>query len=59
VAIWASAGDNAIGWGILACSVLVAVGHVIKSHDSWAQIHQNFTFPDPARLSQAFTKHDQ
>ncbi|WP_351014699.1 purine nucleoside transporter PunC [Shewanella sp. AC91-MNA-CIBAN-0169] len=59
VAIWASAGDNAIGWGILACSVLVAVGHIIKSHDSWAQIHQNFTFPDPARLSQASTKNDQ
>lgn len=59
VAVWASAGDNAIGWGILACSILVVVGHGIKSHDSWASIRENFTFPDPARLSQAFTKHDQ
>ncbi|AZG72418.1 purine nucleoside transporter PunC [Shewanella livingstonensis] len=59
VAVWASAGDNAIGWGILACSILVAVGQFIKSHDSWVQINHYFTFPDPARLSQAFTKHDQ
>lgn len=51
VAIWASAGDNAIGWGILACSALVALGHVIKSHDSWQQIGEHFTFPDPARLA--------
>jgi Bcr/CflA subfamily drug resistance transporter len=59
VAVWASSGDNAIGWGILACSVLVAVGLSIKSHDSWAQINQRFTFPDPARLSQATTKDDE
>ncbi|WP_259394889.1 purine nucleoside transporter PunC [Shewanella sp. SR44-3] len=51
VAIWASAGDNAIGWGILGCSVLVALGHSIQCHDSWKQIGAQFCFPDPARAA--------
>lgn len=56
VAMCASAGDNAIGWGILACSVLVAVGYFIKSHDAWLQIKQHFVFPDPARLARESKK---
>jgi Bcr/CflA subfamily drug resistance transporter len=56
VAMFASAGDNAIGWGILACSVLVAVGYFIKSHDAWLQIKQHFVFPDPARLAKPITQ---
>lgn len=56
VVLWADLGDNAIGWGILVCSMLVAVGYIIKRHDSWEQIKQHFVFPDPARLSQTSSK---
>lgn len=56
VASWASAGDNAIGWGILGCSVLVALGHGIKRHDSWKQIGEQFNFPDPARVARTAKK---
>lgn len=56
VVLWADLGDNAIGWGILVCSILVAVGYIIKRHDSWKQIKQHFVFPDPARLTQTSRK---
>jgi Bcr/CflA subfamily drug resistance transporter len=51
VANWASAGDNAIGWGILGCTVLVALGHGIKHYESWQQIGEQFSLPDPVRMA--------
>ncbi|MGL4447143.1 MAG: purine nucleoside transporter PunC [Shewanella sp.] len=31
VALWASAGEVAIGWGILCCAIMVVLGYLIKS----------------------------
>lgn len=31
VALWASAGEVAIGWGILCCAIMVVLGYIIKS----------------------------
>lgn len=50
VAMWASLGEVAIGWGILCCAILVVVGYVLKSQQGWGDFAKHFTKPDPARV---------
>ncbi|QQX78267.1 Bcr/CflA family multidrug efflux MFS transporter [Shewanella sp. KX20019] len=50
VAIWASKGELAIGWGIMLCSFIVFVGFKLRNYKTWQQVNKNFVFPDPARI---------
>ncbi|WP_028779876.1 purine nucleoside transporter PunC [Shewanella sp. 38A_GOM-205m] len=51
VAVWATAGETAIAWGILGCSVLVFAGYKLRQFAGWSQVRAGFTKPDPARLA--------
>lgn len=51
VAIWASLGEMAIGWGILLCSVGVLLGYLLRKNSSWSQVRANFVTIDPARIA--------
>lgn len=50
VAMWANSGEVAIGWGILCCSLLVILGYVLKTEQTWGDFAHHFTAPDPARV---------
>lgn len=50
VAMWANFGEVAIGWGILCCSLLVILGYVLKTEQTWGDFAHHFTAPDPARV---------
>lgn len=50
VALWASSGEVAIGWAILSCSLVVILGYLLKTEQTWADFAKHFTAPDPARL---------
>ncbi|PKG57383.1 Bcr/CflA family multidrug efflux MFS transporter [Shewanella sp. Choline-02u-19] len=50
VAIWASKGETAIGWGIMLSSFIVFVGFKLRNYKSWEEANKNFVFPDPARV---------
>ncbi|MCU7993313.1 Bcr/CflA family multidrug efflux MFS transporter [Shewanella glacialipiscicola] len=50
VAVWASLGEVAIGWGILSCAVLVIAGYILKSQQEWGDFAKHFTKPDTARV---------
>lgn len=50
VAVWASLGEVAIGWGILACAILVLVGFKVKSMRKFSDVTAELVKPDPARV---------
>lgn len=50
VAIWASKGEMAIGWGIMLCSFIVFIGFKLRNYKTWEEVNTNFVFPDPARV---------
>ncbi|MCL1048300.1 Bcr/CflA family multidrug efflux MFS transporter [Shewanella abyssi] len=50
VAIWASKGELAIGWGIMLCSFIVFAGFKLRNYKTWTEVNKNFVFPDPARI---------
>lgn len=51
VAMWASLGEFAIGWGILLCSIGVLAGYLLRKNSSWSEVKANFVTPDPARIA--------
>ncbi len=50
VALWATSGAVAIGWGILGCALLVGCGYRLKALQTWGDIFHYLAFPDPARI---------
>lgn len=59
VAIWASLGEVAIGWGILACAIVVFGGYWLRKQNSWSQVKAHFVTPDPARIALNSDKADK
>ncbi|RTR37535.1 Bcr/CflA family multidrug efflux MFS transporter [Shewanella canadensis] len=51
VAIWASYGEVAIGFGILICSFGVIAGYKLRNSKSWEKVREEFVMPDPARVA--------
>ncbi|WP_434931759.1 purine nucleoside transporter PunC [Shewanella sp. HL-SH5] len=51
VAAFAGAGEQAIGLGILICSVMVFSAYYTSRHTTWERFKNSFTMPDPARIA--------
>ncbi|MGS0676783.1 purine nucleoside transporter PunC [Shewanella sp. 30m-9] len=51
VAIWATSGEVAIGWGIMICSFIVFIGYKLRNHNNWQEVSENIVMPDPARIA--------
>ncbi|WP_434951608.1 purine nucleoside transporter PunC [Shewanella sp. HL-SH4] len=51
VAAFAGAGEQAIGLGILICSVMVFGAYYTSRYSSWNSWFDSFTMPDPARIA--------
>ena len=51
VAAFAGAGEQAIGLGILICSVIVFGAYYTSRHVTWKSLQNSFTMPDPARIA--------
>ncbi|ABZ76644.1 drug resistance transporter, Bcr/CflA subfamily [Shewanella halifaxensis HAW-EB4] len=51
VAIWATSGEVAIGWGIMICSFIVFLGYKLRNHNNWKEVGENIVMPDPARIA--------
>ena len=56
VAAFASAGEQAIGLGILICSLMVFGAYYTSRHTSWNSVQGSFIMPDPARIAIKKTK---
>ncbi|KIO35286.1 purine nucleoside transporter PunC [Shewanella sp. cp20] len=51
VALWANAGEKAIGVGIVVSAIGVLIGYQVRGYDNWCGVFSAISTPDPAKIA--------
>ncbi|MCG9746529.1 purine nucleoside transporter PunC [Shewanella sp. Isolate8] len=51
VALWANAGEKAIGVGIVVSAIGVLIGYQVRGYDNWRAVFSAISTPDPAKIA--------